>query len=85
MPKLSKKNAPYSRSLTAKQTRRIAWVQENAPSKVTPFKRAYSGTSPSAGIKAQCLDCAGCDMQIIRECTADGCPLWVYRPYQEKE
>jgi hypothetical protein len=84
MPKLSQKNLPYARSLTARQTGRLAWVQSNAPSKLKCFIRAYGGRSPAAGIKAQCLDCTGCDVVAIRECTADGCPLWRYRPYQKK-
>jgi hypothetical protein len=83
MPKLSKKNTPYGHSLTTKQAGRIAWVRKNAPAKVSPFIRAYIGKSPAAGIKAMCLDCTGCDVQIIRECTSDACPLWAYRPYQK--
>lgn len=82
MPKISKNNAPDAHSLTAKQAQRIAWVQANAPAKVTPFIRAYGGKSPAAGIKAQCLDCTGCDVTAIRECTADACPIWRYRPYR---
>ncbi len=82
MPKISQKNAAGARSLTPKQARRVAWLQANAPTKLTPFIRAYSGKSPAAGIKAQCLDCTGCDVLAIRECLADGCPIWAYRPYR---
>lgn len=82
MPKLSQKNAPYAHSLTAGQARRVAWVRENAPAKLSPFLRAYGGKSPAAGIKAQCLDCTGCDVEAVRQCTADACPLWAYRPYR---
>lgn len=85
MPKVSKNNLRDAGSLTAEQVRRLAWVQNNAPSKARAFIRAYDGKSPAAGIKAQCLDCVGCDVSAIRECTADACPLWRYRPYQQKE
>lgn len=85
MPKLPKNNRPDAPSLTAKQLGRLAWVRINSPSKERPFIRAYSGKSPAAGIKAQCLDCTGCDASAIRECRATGCPLWMYRPYQQRE
>ncbi len=84
MPKISKNNAAYARSLTPKQAKRIAWIREHAPAKVSPFIRAYAGKSPAAGIKAQCLDCVGCDVVAIRECTADACSIFAYRPYQKK-
>ena len=84
MPKISKKNTHDAHSLTPSQTRRVSWVQAHAPAKVTPFIRAYSGKSPAAAIKAQCLDCTGCDVAAIRECPSDACPLWRFRPYREQ-
>ncbi len=47
------------------------------------IKRAYQGKSKAAGIKAFCLQCVGYVRDDITGCTALGCPLWPYRPYQK--
>lgn len=44
--------------------------------------RAYSGQSRAAGLKAFCLQCVGYVRKDVRDCTAEGCPLFPYRPYQ---
>ncbi len=44
-------------------------------------------------IKAMCAHCMGCTKdhiepgfrECIRNCTAPNCPLYFYRPYQDKE
>jgi hypothetical protein len=44
-------------------------------------------------IKAMCAHCMGCTKdhieqgfrESIRNCTAPNCPLYFYRPYQDKE
>ena len=47
-------------------------------------KRAYRGSaSPRVAIKAFCLQCVGYLREDVRNCTADGCPLHEYRPYQD--
>lgn len=46
------------------------------------LERAYSGKSKAAGIKAFCLQCVGFLRNEIRDCSAKGCPLHPYRPYQ---
>ncbi len=46
----------------------------------------------SAAIKAMCANCMGCTLEhlepgyrdSIRNCTAPQCPLYPFRPYQEK-
>lgn len=54
--------------------------------------------SRKAAIFAKCAECVGCTAKeqgkgeedwvepgfrkLIAECTAHGCPLWLYRPYQ---
>lgn len=44
---------------------------------------AYLGKpSPRGAIKAKCLECTGGQRQVVKECSALGCPLWRYRPYQ---
>lgn len=46
--------------------------------------RAYSGRSKAAGIKAFCLQCVGFLRNEVRDCSAQGCPLHPYRPYQNQ-
>ena len=46
--------------------------------------KAYAGkSSPRAAIKAMCLSCVGYLRVEITNCSAYGCPLHVYRPYQD--
>jgi hypothetical protein len=78
------KRAAGSYVITEKRARRIQWLSDNAPKKKTLFERAYVGRSMKAGIKAFCLDCQGVDVAAVRDCTADACPLWAYRPYRVK-
>jgi hypothetical protein len=49
------------------------------------FKRAFSGRSKASAIKAKCLDCTCLDKKEITLCNVKSCPLWIYRPYQEKK
>lgn len=81
-PQAARANILDMRDLTAAQSRRLA---QTPASRQQPFRRAYAGTaSPRTAIKAQCLDCVGCDTEAITTCTATACPLWLYRPYQTK-
>lgn len=51
------------------------------------FERSVLGEgSPRQAIKAHCQTCMGYDDMVagIRDCAARLCPLWAYRPYQEK-
>jgi len=49
------------------------------------FLRAFGGKSRSAGIKAFCLSCVGHIRAEVRNCSAAGCPLHPYRPYQSDQ
>lgn len=40
--------------------------------------------SPRAAIKINCLECMGFDRGEVKACESDHCPLFQYRPYQEK-
>lgn len=47
------------------------------------LERSYLGkSSPRAAIKAFCLQCVGYKREDVTNCTALGCPLHKYRPYQ---
>ena len=50
------------------------------------LERAFRGeASPRQAIKAQCLICVGFHREDVRTCSSSSCPLWDYRPYQEKK
>ena len=69
--------------LTSQQQKIAAGVERHAPSKLRVFMRAYNGAaSKREAIKAKCLDCSSLVVAEVRNCTATGCPLWRYRPYQ---
>ena len=67
-------------------TRRADEVR-NTPAKArTLVSRALSGAiSPRQAIKARCLQCCNYDRDEIRHCSAYGCVLHAYRPYQADE
>ena len=51
----------------------------------TIMQKAYNGTAaPRSAIKAQCLACVGYERLMVTHCTGFSCPLWAYRPYQNK-
>jgi hypothetical protein len=66
----------------ATPARRLLW--EGAPPTYRPLLlEAWSGTlGPRAAIRVKCLECVGWVRAEIPACTADGCPLWAYRPGQ---
>lgn len=48
----------------------------------TTITRAWEGApSYRNAITAKCLECTGYQRMEIVRCTADGRPLWQYRPY----
>ena len=50
------------------------------------IRRAYEQkAAPRQAIKAFCLQCTGYMRKDVAGCTALGCPLWMYRPYQHGE
>jgi len=79
------KNAAGRGILTLEQEKILAGVRHKAPSKLRVFLRSYGGAaSKREAIKAKCLDCSNLATTEVRLCPATGCPLWRYRPYQEK-
>lgn len=50
------------------------------------YRRAYleamKGKSPTAAIRAHCLECMGWSRNDIPGCTAGACALFPYRPFQ---
>jgi len=50
------------------------------------YRKAVSGRSRKTAINVFCLYCQGWEngaRQGVADCSCTGCPLWVYRPYQD--
>lgn len=64
----------------------VAEVVAKAPVKYRGWViRATEGSAPPRGaIKAFCLTCTSYDRPEITNCQVYRCPLWLYRPYQDK-
>jgi hypothetical protein len=60
-------------------------VRDTLQTALGVFKKAYSGVSMAAGVKAKCLECSNLQKTEVRDCQIEGCPLWRYRPYRPKE
>ncbi len=73
------KRPNYSEEEEEAITKKLKWVPKAA---VNTFKRAYSGASKAAAVKAMCLECIGFIREEVRSCSAPTCPLWPYRPFR---
>ena len=69
---------------TPKRERTLQAVQEDAPSCLNVFRRAFGGKSLRASVDAKCLECTWLDRAAIRECAATECPIHSVRPYQSR-
>lgn len=49
------------------------------------YLKAMGGKSMAAAVKSFCIECVGYDRSEVTRCTAEGCPLFPYRPYAKKE
>lgn len=74
------KNAPET-ILTPRQVERLArW----SPKRQKLVKSLYQGVaSPRMAIKAHCLECVGEDLDALRECADNCCPLFQFRPFRK--
>lgn len=64
--------------LTENQRKRLIYW---APKRQKLIRSVWCGkTSPRTAIKFQCLDCCGEDMDAVRKCSDDACPLHAFRP-----
>ncbi|MHC4890748.1 MAG: hypothetical protein ACYTEO_14940 [Planctomycetota bacterium] len=68
----------------AKGLAKSMWMREGITKKYQGiYDKAMQGRSPISAIRASCLICMSSSTKGIRSCTDEGCPLWLYRPYQE--
>ena len=83
---LLKTMSSYAR-LEATRADRLSDVKKWLPSVLGVFRRAYAGKSMKAALQAFCIECQGFDdaRAGVRACAAYACPLWEYRPYQERK
>jgi hypothetical protein len=44
---------------------------------------ALAGKSLRAAVNAHCLECVGWQREEVKRCTAYGCAMYGYRPYQD--
>jgi len=51
------------------------------------FYQVYAGKikSPTKAIRAKCIDCSCWQRDEVEKCMAVTCPLYDFRPYQEKD
>lgn len=55
-------------------------INDRVPTKYHPlFKRAYSGRSRKAAIRANCLECMCFSEKEVRTCPIPHCPMYLYR------
>lgn len=66
-----------------RQSERLVVVRKHAQKMESAFRKAYSGKSKAAALKAKCMDCSGYQRVEITECTVYACPLYPYRPFQK--
>jgi hypothetical protein len=68
------------------EERRKAAIDKRLSIIPKPYKKTYEKAvarkSMRAVLKAQCLECVNWERTEVRSCSALGCPLWAYRPYQ---
>ena len=68
--------------IALKRAARLKTTPESAKGHIVA---AWSGNcAPRRAIKAFCLECVGFDRQAIAGCAAYACPLWCFRPFQQK-
>ena len=72
--------------LTLQQRKMAEGVKATSPTRLRLFLRVFAKQASKAeAIKAKCLDCGDLTVGGARHCTATGCPLWNYRPFQTGE
>jgi len=71
--------------LTSEQEKDIAKVKRVMPSVLRVFIKAFSMKGGrNAAIRAKCIECSNFQKAEVGACSISGCPLWRYRPYQDK-
>jgi len=83
--KSGKRKARAAFELTDQQKRDLRKVRRYLPRAENVFKKAYSGLSIAAGIKAMCISYSNLQPVEVTRCHISGCPLYRLRPYQARD
>ena len=59
-------------------------AKQNVTIRVAGKKRVMEDYTRGQAVKQFCKDCMGGVTAEVRNCTATMCPLFAFRPYQEK-
>lgn len=70
--------------LTDLQLKDLQRVSKYLPTALKTFQLAYAHKSLAKAVKAKCIECCNLEKVHIADCPIEGCPLWTYRPYQQK-
>jgi len=62
----------------------VVELQEYFPESRQGLVNKIAKGSLAACVKAKCLECCNFDTKEIKHCEIKTCPLWSFRPYQEK-
>lgn len=75
-------NHPGAALLPAQVKRLNNW----RPSRRNAIKRLWFGKGGrKLAIHMQCLDCCGEEVEAVRTCADRCCPLWRFRPFQQRD
>ena len=70
----------------SKQAEKIAKRRADMPEVYRAnYDKAMTGKSLKAASKAFCLECVQWQREEVRLCPSYACPLWLYRPYKDKQ
>ncbi len=82
---MTSQHAQPADDLATRQEKIKKQVAEARPLYRPVMLKAYNGTAaPRSAIKAQCPICVGYVRDDVTHCTGHSCPLWAYRPYQNR-
>lgn len=81
-PSASRERDHGAGGITPRQSK---YLSQTPPLSAGIVERAFLGTaSPRTAIKAKCLACCNWQRAEVESCAVTLCPLWRYRPYQDK-
>jgi ribosomal protein L44E len=62
----------------------LAKINKATPERFRPMAERIRKGSMKAALQLKCLDCSDYSTTEVKRCGCNDCPLWVFRPYQDK-
>ena len=62
----------------------LAKINKATPERFRPMAERIRKGSMKAALQLKCLDCSDYSTTEVKWCGCNDCPLWVFRPYQDK-